>query len=122
MSRLMPDAFHLDRGDQMVVYRDEKKKVVHLTPDRDLVAEESEAMCKELAGCLRQGVEALVLDLARVRIIDGMSFETIIDVCSRMRKSGGKLVIENASREMKESFRMLRMSGRLTISSTGWPI
>jgi anti-anti-sigma factor len=106
----------------MVVYHDDEKKVVHLTPDRDLVAEESEAMCRELGDCLCQGVEALVLDLARVRIMDGMSFETIIDVCSRMRKSRGKLVIENASREMKERFRMLRMSGRLTISSTGWPI
>jgi anti-anti-sigma factor len=106
----------------MLVYRDDKKKIVHLTPDRDLVSEESEAMCRELADCLCQGVESLVLDLARVRIIDGMSFETIIDVCSRMRKSRGKLVIENASRELKESFRMLRMSGRLTISSTGWPI
>jgi anti-anti-sigma factor len=106
----------------MVVYRDDEKKVVHLTPDRDLVAEESEAMCRALGDCLCRGVEALVLDLARVRIMDGMSFETIIDVCSRMRKSRGKLVIENASRELKERFRMLKMSGRLTISSTGWPI
>jgi anti-anti-sigma factor len=106
----------------MVVYHDDEKKVVHLTPDRDLIDEESEAMCRELEDCLCQGVEALVLDLARVRIMDGMSFETIIDVCSRMRKSRGKLVIENASRELKERFRMLRMSGRLTISSTGWPI
>jgi anti-anti-sigma factor len=106
----------------MVVYRDDEKKVVHLTPDRDLVAEESEAMRRELGECMCQGVEALVLDLARVRIIDGLSFETIIDVCSRMRKSSGKLVIENASRELKESFRMLKMSGRLTISTTGWPI
>jgi anti-sigma B factor antagonist len=105
----------------MLVCRDDNKKIIYVTPGRDLVADESEAMSRELGECMCQDVEALVLDLARVRAIDALGFDTIIDVCSRVCKSGGKLIIENASREMKERFRLLRISGRITISSTGWP-
>jgi anti-anti-sigma factor len=105
----------------MVVNRDDKKKVAYIKPDRDLLADESRTMRREFEECLCLGVKVLVLDLARVRTIDSAGLKTIIDACSQMRKSAGKLVIENASREMTERFRMLRMSGPLTISSTVWP-
>ena len=105
----------------MLVYRDDKERIIYVTPGRDLVADESEAMRRELGECVCQGLEVLVLDLARVRTIDTVGFDTIIDICGRMSKSGGKLIIENASREIKERFRLLRISGRITISCTGWP-
>ena len=106
----------------MLVCRDDKGRVIYVTPDKDLVDDESEAMRKELGELMRQDVESVVLDLARVRTIDTLGFDAIIDACSHMRKSGGKLIIENASREMKERFRLLSISERITISGTGWPL
>jgi anti-anti-sigma factor len=104
----------------MLVYRDEAKKAIYVTPDRDLAADEAQAMRRELLGCIWQGTETLVLDLARVQTIDAIGLETIIAAYNWIRKSGGELIIENASRELKDLFGLMRTDGHLTISRTGW--
>ena len=105
----------------MLVCRDEAKKAIYVTPDRDLAADEAQAMRRELLGCVWQGTETLVLDLARVRAIDTVGLETIIAAYNWIRKSGGELIIENASRELKDLFGLMRTDGHLKISRTGWP-
>ncbi len=105
----------------MLVCRDEIKKAIYVTPDGDLVADEAQAMRRELQECIGQGTERLVLDLARVRTIDNVGLKTIIEVYNRIRESGGEMVIENASHDLKELFRLMMNGGRLTISQTGWP-
>ena len=97
--------------DLMLVCRDEVKKAIYVTPDGDLVADEAQAMRRELQGCIWQGTETLVLDLARVQTIDAIGLETIIAAYNRIRKSGGELVIENASRDLKDLFGLM-MNGR----------
>jgi anti-anti-sigma factor len=105
----------------MLVCRDEAKKAVYVTPGRDLVADEAEAMRRELMSCIWKDTETLVLDLARVRTIDTFGLNTIISLYESIRKGGGELIIENASRDIKKIFRLMGIDGRLTISQTGWP-
>ena len=105
----------------MLVCRDEANKALYVTPDRDLVADEAHAMRRELQECMRQNMETFVIDLARVRIIDPFGLYTLIELYEWIRKSEGELIIENASRDLKKLFRLMRMDGRLTISQTGWP-
>jgi len=105
----------------MLVCRVEAKKAIYVMPDRDLVAAESEAMRRELQDCSWQGMERLVLDLARVRTIDNVGIETIIDACNRVCEGGGELIIENATRDLKDLFWLIQYDRRLTISRTGWP-
>jgi anti-anti-sigma factor len=105
----------------MLVCRDESKKVIYVTPGCDLVADEAEAMRKELLSCVWKDTEMLVLDLARVRTIDSFGLNTIIALYEWIRKDGGELIIENASHDLKKIFRLMRIDGRLTISQTGWP-
>ena len=105
----------------MLVCRDESKKVIYVTPGCDLVADEAEAMRKELLSCVWKDTETLVLDLARVRTIDSFGLNTIIALYEWIRKDGGELIIENASHDLKKIFRLMRIDGRLTISQTGWP-
>jgi len=105
----------------MLVSRDEAKRAIYIMPDRDIVADESEAMRRELQECMRQNMETFVIDLARVRTIDPFGLYILIDLYEWIRKSEGELIIENASRDLKKLFRLMRMDGRLTISRTGWP-
>jgi anti-anti-sigma factor len=105
----------------MLVCRDESKKVIYVTPGCDLVADEAEAMRRELLSCVWKDTEMLVLDLARVRTIDSFGLNIIIALYEWIRKDGGELIIENASHDLKKIFRLMRIDGRLTISQTGWP-
>ncbi len=105
----------------MLVFRDESKKVIYVTPGCDLAADEAEAMRRELLSCVWKDAEMLVLDLARVRTIDTFGLNIIITIYEWIRKGGGELIIENASRDMKKIFRLMGIDGRLTISQTGWP-
>ena len=105
----------------MLVCRDESKKVIYVTPGCDLVADEAEALRREFLSCTGKETEQLVLDLARVRTIDTLGLNIIIALYEWIRKSGGELIVENASRDLKKIFRLMGMDGRLTISRTGWP-
>jgi anti-anti-sigma factor len=66
-------------------------------------------------------MDTLVLDLARVRSLDSIRLNTIIVLYNLICKSDGEMIIENASRELKKLFRVIRIAGHLTISQTGWP-
>ncbi len=105
----------------MLVSRNEAIKTIYVTPGRDLVADEAQAMRRELQGCMSQQTERLVLDLARVREIDPTGLETIVSIYNWLRMCGAELIVENASSEMKKIFMLMRGSGRITISPTGWP-
>jgi anti-anti-sigma factor len=105
----------------MLVCQDEKKKIIYVTPEGDLVADEVEALRRVIREYRQQGTVTLVLDLARVKAIDSMGIDSIIEVCNWLRQGGGELIIENASRYVKELMKQIRINGRLTISVTGWP-
>jgi anti-anti-sigma factor len=122
LSRIKPTqkAIYTKRYTLMLISCDEKRKVIYITPDGDFVAEEVEAMRRQLQEYMRHGMETLVLDLARVRI-DSFGLNTIIVLYNLICKCDGEIIIENASRELKKLFREMRIAGRLTISQTGWP-
>jgi len=105
----------------MLVCRNEAIRTVYVTPGRDLVADEAQALRREIQGLIGRKTERLVLDLARVRAIDPLGLETIITMFNWLRGSGGELIVENASADLKKLFLLMRGNGRLTISGTGWP-
>jgi anti-anti-sigma factor len=105
----------------MLICCDERKKIIYITPSSDFVAKEAGAMCGQLQKYMRNDMEKLVLDLARVRTIDSIGLNTIIVLYYMICKSDGEMIIENASRDLKKLFQVMRIAGRLTISQTGWP-
>ena len=105
----------------MLICCDESRKVIYVTPDGDLRAKEAESMHRQVQEYAQHDMEALVLDLARVRTIDPFGLHTILLLYNQLCKSRGELIIENASRELKKLFQLMRIDGRLTISRTGWP-
>jgi len=105
----------------MLISCDERNKVVYVTPEGDLRAKEAECMHRQVQEFAGNDVEALVLDLARVRTIDPFGLHTILLLYNQLCRNRGELIIENASRELKRLFQLMRIDGRLTISRTGWP-
>ncbi len=105
----------------MLISCDERNKVIYVTPEGDLRAKEAECMHRQVQEFAGNDVEALVLDLARVRTIDPFGLHTILLLYNQLCRNRGELIIENASRELKRLFQLMRIDGRLTISRTGWP-
>jgi anti-anti-sigma factor len=105
----------------MLICCDEDRKVIYVTPDGDLMAKEAESMHRQVQVYARYDMEAIVLDLARVRTIDSLGLHTILLLYNQLCRNKGELIIENASRELKKRFQLMRFDGRLTISGTGWP-
>ena len=105
----------------MLISCDERNKVIYVTPEGDLRAKEAECMHRQVQEFAGNDVEALVLDLARVRTIDPFGLHTILLLYNQLCRNRGELIIENASRELKRLFQLMRIDGRLTISQTGWP-
>lgn len=107
--------------DPMLICCDENRRVIYVTPQGDLRAKEAESMHRQVQEYARHDMDTLVLDLARVRTIDPFGLHTILLLYNQLCKSKGELIIENASRELKTLFQLMRIDGRLTISQTGWP-
>ncbi len=105
----------------MLICYDERKKVIYITPDGDFVAEEVVAMRRQLQEYMRHDMDTLVLDLARVRTLDSIGLNTFMVLYNLICEIDGEIIIENASRELKKLFRVMRIAGRITISQTGWP-
>lgn len=105
----------------MLICCDESRKVIYVTPDGDLMAKEAESMHRQVQDYARQDMDAIVFDLARVRAIDPLGLHTIVLLYNQLCRNQGELIIENASREVKKLFQLMRIDGRLTISQTGWP-
>jgi anti-anti-sigma factor len=106
----------------MVINYDEARKVIYIAPCRDLVDDEAQTMHRELLSYTLKGSETLVMDLARVQRIDSIGLETIIAAYNWIRKGEGELIIENASRDVKDLFRLMKLDWHFKISRTGWPI
>jgi anti-anti-sigma factor len=114
-------AIYTKRYALMLICCDERNKVIYVTPEGDFVAEEADAMNRQLQQYMRHDIDTLVLDLARVRTLDSISLNTIVMLYNSICKSDGEMIIENASRELKKLFQLMKITGRLTISQTGWP-
>lgn len=68
-------------------------------------------MHRQVQEYARHDVEALVLDLARVRTIDPFRTHTILLLYNQLCRNRGELVIENASRELKKLFQLMSSRG-----------
>lgn len=106
----------------MLVRFDGDKKIAYITPEGDLVGDEANAFRQTLREHMPLVMVTLVLDLARVQSIDTTALSSIASACNWINKNGNRLIIENASRDLKKLFRFaMKNDERLTISRTGWP-
>jgi anti-sigma B factor antagonist len=63
-----------------------------------------------------EGVRDLVIDLSGIRMVDSSGIGLLIATYNSMRKLGGRLAVVNASNELLELFRSMRMHQHFSVT------
>lgn len=88
-----------------------------LQPPGDLVAPTIEAFKKEVRSLLRKNPRSLILDLARVRMVDSVGLGVLITAHNALRKKGVKLSVINVSGEVRDLFSAMRLDEHFDIET-----
>ncbi len=88
--------------------------VVTITPGQDLVSSMVPGLKQELG---TESPKELRLDLAGAGMMDSIGIGVIIATHNSLKKTGGKLVIANASENIVKLFKSMRLDQHLTLDS-----
>ncbi len=78
-------------------------------PQCDIVASMSNDFRDELRNQVNNGAQELVIDLEGVEMVDSDGLGALIFAHKLMTKNGGKLMVCNASKDIREFFRIMRL-------------
>jgi anti-sigma B factor antagonist len=98
-----------------VVTREENKAVVRAVGDT-IVAATIPELRTELRGLVADGIRDLVVDLGGVRMVDSSGIGLLMAAHNSLRRAGGHLTIVNASADLLELFRSMRMHQHFRVS------
>lgn len=84
-------------------------------PQCDIVASMSNDFRDELRALVDNGAGELVIDLEDVEMVDSDGLGALIFAHKLMTKNGGKLMVCNASRDIREFFRIMRLDKQFTM-------
>jgi anti-anti-sigma factor len=96
-----------------VIQKDDRTVV---EPAGDVVAALLPELRSVLRGALAGGIRELVMDLAHTRMVDSSGLGLLIAAHNSMRKAGGRLSVVNASPEVFDLLRSMRMHQHFSIS------
>jgi len=85
-------------------------------PGRDIVASMADELRQTLKEVVSVGIKELVINLSGVTMIDSVGIGLLIAAHNSLNKEGGKLVIKNASKEIDELFKSMRLNQRFSVS------
>jgi anti-anti-sigma factor len=89
---------------------------VVLLPQMDLVAVNLRDLREAMRGALANGARELVLDLAKVQMVDSSGIGLLISAHNSLQKAGGQLAVVHASRDLLDLFRMMRIHQHFSVS------
>jgi anti-anti-sigma factor len=98
-----------------VVTREDNKALVRPSGDTIVAATIPELRTK-MRGIVDEGVRELVIDLAAVRMVDSSGLGLLIAAHNSLRKMGGQLAVINASTDLLELFRSMRMHQHFSVT------
>jgi anti-anti-sigma factor len=88
--------------------------IVH--PAGDVVAALVPELRSALRGALVKGVREMTIDFSRVEMVDSTGLGLLISAHNSMSKAGGKLAVINASEEILDLFRSMRIHQHFSVS------
>ena len=88
-----------------------KKKITKKTVklDSDIIASMAGEFRDKLLNLVKEGIEDLTLDLARVEMVDSVGLGVLIAAHNSLRGAGGKLTIKNVSEDIYRLFKTMRL-------------
>jgi len=99
----------------IVVTREDNKAVIRPAGDNIVAASVPELRSK-MRGIVDEGVSEMVVDLTDVQMVDSSGIGLLISAYNSLRKLGGHMAVINASAEILELFRTMRMHQHFSVS------
>lgn len=87
-----------------------------LKPNVDVVASSVPDLRAELKSLLASGVTEVVVDLSVVSAVDSTGIGLMVSTYNSLSKLGGKFSINNASKDLLELFRSMRIDRHFPVS------
>jgi anti-anti-sigma factor len=99
----------------IVVTREDGKATVWPAGD-SIVAGSIPELRSKIKAIVEEGVRDLVIDLTSVQMVDSSGIGLLISAYNSLRKLGGQLAVINASPEILELFRTMRMHQHFSVT------
>ncbi len=87
------------------------KKIIK--PGKDITAPNADSLKEKLHKTTAQGTVNLILDFAEVKQIDPVGLSVIIAAHNTLKKTGGKLTLQNVSDEFSNLFGTIQLDQHL---------
>jgi anti-anti-sigma factor len=100
----------------MIEQTREDSKAVIRPVGEDIVAASVGELRSRMREAVGQGVRELVVDMAHVQMVDSMGIGLLISAHNSLRKSGGRLIVVHASKEILELFHLMRIHQHFSVS------
>lgn len=94
--------------------QEENEAVVR--PEGDVVAAFVPELRSRLLELVRAGVRQLVLDLSNVKMVDSLGLGLLISAHNSLLQAGGKLSVVNASADVLDLFKTMRLHQHFSVS------
>ena len=97
------------------VVRDGSRAVVK--PGADVVASLADELRASFRAALGEGATEITLDLAGVEMLDSVGLGLLIALHNSLTKKGGSLQVVNASSEVKQLFKVMRLDQHFKVTA-----
>ncbi len=87
-----------------------------ILPVKDLVAMNADEFKTELLSIVAQSPSEIIIDLAKVGIVDSSGMSAIISAFNLFKQKGGKISVVNASENIYKVFITMRLNYRFSIN------
>lgn len=84
-------------------------------PNGDVVASSADELRTELKKLVGDGTSEVTLDMTGVGVVDSIGLGLLISTHNSLAKAGGNLCVVNASQDIQELFRIMRLDRHFTV-------
>src|SRR5271170_1252332 len=96
--------------------KSQERSAAVLHPEGDLVAPRLPALRSKLQEMVGSGVVHLTMDLAGAQMVDSAGIGLLISAHNSLKKAGGELTVINASKDILDLFRTMRIHQHFSVS------
>jgi anti-anti-sigma factor len=89
-----------------------------IKPMKDIVSSSVPDMRTEIKAVIDEGIKDIVIDLGIVKIVDSTGIGLLISAHNSLMKTGGKIAVINASKDLLSLFKAMRLDQRFNISGS----